>query len=227
MPGSVLPKIALRSMRQRLMSACLLLVMPGVLSAQNTAAAVIFPAGTVYLNGAQLSNSSAFMTGDVLQTRENGAANINANGSSAVVDSNSIVRFQADGFSLDRGSISVATGKGMSVYARDFKISPATGEWTQFYVTRSSGTIGIIARKNSITVTCGANTATVREGQQISREDAPSCGLITKGNGAPAAVKGPILTSDRMAWGALTVGGGLLLGLVFDHGDAPVSPTHP
>ena len=147
---------------QKKIAACLLLLMPAVLSAQNTVAAVIFPAGTVYLNGAQLSNSSAFMTGDVLQTRENGAANINVAGSSAVVDSNSIVRFQADGFSLDRGSISVATGKGLSVYARDFKITPASGEWTQFYITRSSGTIGIIARKASITVTCGSNTSCQR-----------------------------------------------------------------
>jgi hypothetical protein len=111
---------------------------------------------------AQLSNSSAFMTGDVLQTRENGAANINGAGSSAVVDSNSIVRFQPDGFSLDRGSISVATGKGMSVNARDYKITPASGEWIQFYVTRSSETIGIIARKGAITVTCGANSSTVK-----------------------------------------------------------------
>jgi hypothetical protein len=200
--------------------------MPGVLSAQNTAAAVIFPAGTVYLNGAQLSNSSAFMTGDVLQTRENGAANINATGSTAVVDSNSIVRFQPDGFSLDRGAISVATGKGMSVYARDFKIAPASGEWTQFYVTRSSGTIGIIARKGSITVTCGANSSTVKEGQQVSREDAASCGLITKGNGAPAAVKGPIVTSDRIGYGVLAAGA-ILATWTLSHIDEPVSPKAP
>jgi len=211
---------------QKKIAACLLLLMPAVLSAQNTAAAVIFPAGTVYLNGAQLSNSSAFMTGDVLQTRENGAANINVAGSSAVFDSNSIVRFQADGFSLDRGSISVATGKGLSVYARDFKITPVSGEWTQFYITRSSGSIGIIARKASVTVTCGSNTSTVKEGQQISREDAASCGLITKGNGAPAAVKGPIITSDRVGLGALVVGGGLTI-WVLAQGDDPVSPTKP
>ena len=211
---------------QKKIAACLLLLMPAVLSAQNTAAAVIFPAGTVYLNGAQLSNTSAFMTGDVLQTRENGAANINVAGSSAVVDSNSIVRFQADGFSLDRGSISVATGKGRSVYARDFKITPVSGEWTQFYITRSSGSIGIIARKASVTVTCGSNTSTVKEGQQISREDAASCGLITKGNGAPAAVKGPIITSDRVGLGALVVGGGLTI-WVLAQGDDPVSPTKP
>ena len=177
-----------------------------------------------FLNGAQLSNSSAFMTGDVLQTRENGAANINVAGSSAVVDSNSIVRFQGDGFSLDRGSISVATGKGLSVYARDFKITPVSGEWTQFYITRSSGSIGIIARKASVTVTCGSNTSTVKEGQQISREDAASCGLITKGNGAPAAVKGPIITSDRVGLGALVVGGGLTIWVLAQRDD-PVSPT--
>src|SRR5258708_18418498 len=200
--------------------------MPGVLSAQNTVAAVIFPAGTVYLNGAQLNNSSAFMTRDVLQTRENGVPNINATGSPAVVDSNSIVRFQPDGFSLDRGSISVATGKGMSVYARDFKITPASGEWTQFYVTRSSGTIGIIARKGSITVSCGANTSTVKEGQQISREDATSCGLVTKGNGAPAAVKGPIVTADRVGVEALAAGG-IIATWPPPHTDDPVSPVHP
>ena len=215
-----------RSVFQKLIAGCLLLLIPAALSAQDTAAAVIFPAGTVYLNGAQLSNSSAFMTGDVLQTRENGAANINIAGSSAVVDSNSIVRFQADGFSLDRGSISIATGKGLSVYARDFKITPASGEWTQFYVTRSSGTIGILARKASITVTCGSNTFTVKEGQQISREDAASCGLVTKGNGAPAAVKGPIITASRVEIGAAAGGAALVL-WVLTQGDDPVSPTKP
>jgi hypothetical protein len=120
----------------------------------------------------------------------------------------------------------VATGKGMSVYARDFKIAPASGEWTQFYVTRSSGTIGIIARKGAITVICGANTSTAKEGQQISREDAASCGLITKGNGAPAAVKGPILTSDRVGLGALAAGG-IIATWALSHSDDPVSPTQP
>jgi hypothetical protein len=212
---------------EKLIAACLLLLMPASLSAQDTAAAVIFPAGTVYLNGAQLNNSSAFMAGDVLQTRDNGAANINVAGSSAVVDSNSIVRFRADGFSLDRGSISVATGKGLSVYARDFKITPASGEWTQFYITRSSGSIGIIARKASVIVTCGSNTSTVKEGQQISREDAASCGLITKGNGAPAAVKGPIITSGRIEMGTAALGGGLALWILAGHDDDPVSPKGP
>ena len=213
-----------------------LLILPAVLSAQisqpvqtaslPSGAAVIYATGTVYVNGAALANSSALMTGDVVQTKDNGAANISAAGSSIVVDSNSIVRTQAEGYSLDRGSISVATGKQLRVYARDFTITPVSSEWTQFYVTRSSGTIGIIARKNAVTVTCGSTTETVREGQQLSREDAASCGLLTQAKGAPAAAKGPILTSARAERIALGVAAGLAAyGLA--HDDDPVSPAIP
>lgn len=188
--------------------------------------AVIYATGTVYVNGAALGNSSAVMAGDVVQTKDNGAANISLTGSSVVVDSNSIVRAQPDGYSLDRGSISVATGRGLSVYARDFKITPVTSEWTQYYVTRSSGTIGIIARKNAVTVECGARTETVREGQQLSREDAASCGLVAQAKGAPAAAKGPILTTSRAEWIALGTGAALAAyGLA--HDDDPVSPSKP
>ena len=216
----------LRSELKKSVTAFLLLIMPAALCAQNVPTAVIFGTGTVYLNGAPLTNSSAITAGDVIQTRDNGAATITANGSSLTIDSNSIVRFQGDGFALDRGGLSISTGKGMSIYARDFKITPASGEWTQFYVTRSSGTIGIIARKNSVTITCGASSSTVKEGQQVSREDAPSCGLVTKGNGAPVAVKGPILTSQWAERGALIGAGGLLL-YSLAHSDDPVSPPGP
>lgn len=118
--------------------------------AQGTGTAVLYGTGSVYLNGAPVSNSSAVTPGDVIQTKENGAANINAPGSSVVVESNSIVRYRPEGFALDRGNISVATGKGVSVFTRDFKITPTASGWTEFYVTRANGGIGIIARKNPV-----------------------------------------------------------------------------
>lgn len=226
------------SVLKKLVAGWLLWVVPGLLSAQSpqavqpvslttTAAGVIYATGTVYVNGAASTNSVALMAGDVVQTKDNGTANISAAGSSVAVDSNSIVRTQGDGFSLDRGSLSVATGKGLSVYARDFKITPVSNDWTQFYVTRSSGTIGIIARKNAVTVNCGSTTAMVKEGQQLSREDAASCGLAAEpGQGAPAAAKGPILTSTRAERIALGVAGGVAIyGLA--HDDDPVSPSVP
>ena len=80
-------------------------------------------------------------------------------GSSIAVESNSILRFQGQSVALDRGQISVATGNGLSVNARDFKITPVSNNWTQFYVTRSGGTIGIISpARTMIAVNCGSGS---------------------------------------------------------------------
>lgn len=211
---------------------CLLLLLPGTLlpaqEAVSTAGnAVLYGTGQVYLNGAQLSNSMAVSSGDVIQTRESAAANLSAPGSSVVVQSNTIVRFQRAGLSLDRGSVSVATGRGLTVYSRDFKIVPASTDWTEFYVTRASGVIQILARKNAVTVSCGLNSATVKQGEQLSREDAPDCGITqTHGPGAPAAAKGPLLSSPWVDYGALGAGGALLTWTLTRRED-PVSPSVP
>ena len=191
-------------------------------------AAVLSGNGSVFLNGAQLTTPSMAVTnGDVIQTRDTGAANLNAAGSSISIQSNSIVRFQSGGVALDRGSILVTTGRGMSVFARDFKIAPATDGWTEFYISRTSGVIEIMARKNSITVNCGTNgSSTVKEGQQISREDAANCGIAEKGVGATPAAKGPLLDSRWAEIGGIGVGSGLLLWVLLKCED-PVSPSSP
>jgi hypothetical protein len=213
-------------MLRKLSSVLLILLTPFAVLAQEAGPAVLYGTGSVYLNGSQLSNSTAVTAGDTIQTKETGAANINVPGSSVVIESNSIVRYEAGGFALDRGSISVATGKGLSVFARDFKITPVSGAWTEFYVTRSNGTIGIIARKNAITVSCGSSSTTLKEGQQVSRDDAANCGLVSKRGGAVPAAKAPILTSTTAEYGAIGAGGALL-GWVLLHSDDPVSPSVP
>jgi hypothetical protein len=208
----------------------LLLFTPWMMLGQEsvgTGVGVVYGTGQVYLNGAQLNNSGTVTPGDVVQTRENGAANVSAPGSSMVIQSNTIVRFQNGGLSLDRGSVSVATGKGMSVFARDFKITPASGDWTEFYVTRASGVIQILARKGNVNVTCGANTSTIREGQQMSRDDAADCGIAQKrGAGAPSAAKGPLITSQTAEYVAMGAGGALLIWTLTRQENA-VSPSKP
>ncbi len=209
-------------------SVCLLLVVfTPVLFAQNSGVAVLTGSGTVYLNGGQLASSNAVVAGDVIQTKENGTATVNGPGGSILIEPNSIVRFQGQSIALDRGQISVATGKSISVNARDFRITPVSSDWTQFYVTRTGGSINIVARKNDVTVNCGTyGSDRVKEGQQISRDDADNCGLIAKGSGAPTAAQGPILTSGVAKWSALAVGGGLTIWSLA-HGDDPVSPAIP
>lgn len=212
--------------RSKISTCFLVLFTSMAMLAQETGTAVLFGTGTVFLNGAQVTTSSAVSSGDVIQTKDTGAGNITVTGSSAVIEPNSIVRYREGGFALDRGNISLATIKGVSVFARDFKISPASGGWTEYYVTRSNGSIGILARKNSLSVTCGANTVTVKEGQQISRDDAADCGLTSRAKGAPAAAVGPILTPAMAEYGALGAGA-VLAGWALIHNDNPVSPDKP
>src|SRR2546425_11389545 len=106
-------------MLRRLVSWLLVLLTPAALIAADADTAVLYGTGSVYLNGAQLSNSSAVTTGDVIQTKESGAANLNGVGVSVVIQSNTIVRSQTGGLSPHWGSVSVATGNGFSVFARD------------------------------------------------------------------------------------------------------------
>lgn len=196
--------------------------------AQTTGVAVLSGTGNVYLNGGQLSNSNAVVAGDVIQTKDSGTATINGPGGSVAIEPNSIVRFQGQSVALDRGQISVGTGQGLVVNARDFKITPVSNAWTQFYVTRSGGSINIIARKNDVTINCGSSGSDrVKEGQQISRLDADNCGLIAnKAAGAPTAARGPILTSATAKWVALGAGGALAAWSLA-HSDDPVSPAVP
>jgi hypothetical protein len=213
-------------MLRKLISWALFLLVPCSLIAQETGAAMLYGTGAIYLNGSQLANSSAVANGDAIQTKENGAGNLSGPGWSAVIQSNTIARFQKGGLALDRGSVSIATGKGFSVFARDYKITPATGDWTEYYVTRQSGAIEIMARKNNVTVSCGPNTVTIKEGQQISSQDAADCGIVGTRGGAVPATKGPILSS-RWAEYAAVGAGGALLGWTLAHGDNPVSPSVP
>ena len=204
----------------------LVLVAPCSLTAQEIGGAMLYGTGAIYLNGSQLATSSAVANGDVIQTKENGAGNLSAPGWSVVIESNTIARFKSDGLALDRGGVSIATGRGLSVFARDFKITPVNSDWTEYYVTRASGAIEIMARKNSVTVSCGPNTAAVNEGQQISRQDVADCGIVAKRGGAVPAAKGPILSSRWAEYGAIGAGGALL-GWVLTKGDNPVSPSLP
>ena len=214
-------------MLRKFISWFLILFTPCAVLAADGDTAVLYGTGAVFLNGAQLSTSGAVSTGDVIQTKESGTASLNAAGSSVVIQSNSILRFQIAGVALDRGSITVATGKNLTVFARDFKIAPTSTEWTEFYVSRATGVIQVVARKNNVTITCGTNTTTVKEGQQVSRDDAANCGIVEKlGGGAPTAARGAILNSQWVEYGGIATGGGLL-GWVLLHGDDPVSPSVP
>jgi hypothetical protein len=205
----------------------LVLLMASPVFAADAPAGVLYGTGSVYLDGSQLSNSVPVLAGDIIETKEVGVAHLDMSGSTAIIQPNAIVRFRADGLSLDRGSISIATGKSLTVSARDFQITPVSGTWTQFEVTRSGGVIQIAARKGSVTIKCGTRAATViKEGHEITRVDAQNCGLADKTSGAPTPERGPILASPWAERAGLGAAAALLL-LTLPAKEDAVSPYKP
>src|SRR5437667_7340911 len=76
-------------MMRKLTSLFLVLLIPSAMVAAEGDTAVLYGTGAVYLNGAQLGTSSAVTNGDVIQTKDTGAANLTAAGSSVVIQWNS------------------------------------------------------------------------------------------------------------------------------------------
>jgi hypothetical protein len=121
--------------------------------------------------------------------------------------------------SLDRGNVTVATGNGMSVFARDLKITPVSNGWTEFYVSWVSGAIQVIARKNR-------QAQRSKKAPKPHAKTAPIAGSLKGSQGPFLPPKAPILTSV-WAEGAGVGAGGALLGWVLAQGDDPVSPHKP
>jgi len=206
----------------------LVVLLPGATLAADAPGGVVYGTGSVYLDGSQLANSMPVTTGSVVETKDMSIAHVDMNGSTAMLQANSIVRLKEGGIALDRGSVAMATGKSLKVFARDFEITPTTGDWTQFEVERTGGLIHISALKNDVEIKCGAQAPTViREGHDLKRADAQNCGLAAKDSeGAPAAEKGPLLLSP-WAYGIGLGAAGAILGWTLTHGSNPISPDAP
>ena len=65
-----------------------------VMLAGDTASAMLYTNGAAWVNGSEAPKSAAVFTGDLLQTRPDSTASIQANGSSVMVLADSLVKFE-------------------------------------------------------------------------------------------------------------------------------------
>ena len=68
--------------------------MPVSLWAADSGAAMLYAKGATWINGAAVPRTSAIFPGDLVQTRTDSAASINASGSNVVVLADSLVKFE-------------------------------------------------------------------------------------------------------------------------------------
>jgi hypothetical protein len=224
----------------RMVSYVLLLGFPASSFAADSGAAMLYTHGAAWLNGAHVPASSAIFTGDLVQTRSDSGANINAPGSSITVLGDSLVQFEGASLKVEHGSVDVATSKGVATTAGEVRVAPASNAWTEFNVTDVDGTVKIAANKGDLLVTDDNGTVTLPQGQQTTRDEQTDQSADTNNpdtnkdkkkkkkraaGAAPAAGGGVLDSPVAIGVGAAIVGGVTLWVLV--KSDDPVSPSTP
>ena len=209
----------------------LILIVPASMFAADSGSAMLYAKGTAWLNGSSVPKTSAVFPGDLVQTKTDSVANINAAGSNVIILSDSLVKFEGAAVSIEHGSVTVATSKGMTTRAGEVTISPASNALTEFDVSDLNGTVQIVARKGDLSVSDGSQTSTLAQGEQTTRDDSQSDQDKKKkkrrgGGAAPPAAGGGILDSPvAIGVGAAAVGG--LITWVLLQDDEPASPAKP
>jgi|SRR5277367_885421 len=221
---------------RRMVSCVLLLAFPSSLLAADSSAAMLYANGAAWVNGSHAPNSSAIFSGDMVQTRSDSAASINAPGSSITVLADSMVQFEGATLKVEHGGVTVSTSKELAASAGDVIVAPASPAWTEFNMTDVDGTVRISARKGDVKITDDKGTVLLAQGQETTRNDQSDQSdgsdgkkKNKKGNsnsGAAPAAGGGILNSPV----ALGVGAAAIVGVtawVLIRNDNPVSPDKP
>lgn len=204
----------------------------------QTGGAILHAQGGVWINGYEARDSSAVFPGDLLETKPGSAANLNLDGSTVLIQPESVVKLQANLLELDHGSVSVGTSKSFKVRVHCMTVVPVLNEWTQYEVNNLNGSVQVAARKDDVNVerthdskkpspeTEASHGGTVRETEEKSFSESEICG-------APAQPVGPTsgLNPKWIATGA-AVGGGLLLCVLVCRGSGggtktPLSSSTP
>jgi len=221
---------------RKMVSCVLLLGFPASLFAADSGAAMLYTHGAAWLNGTRPPASSAIFTGDLVQTRSDSPADINAPGSSITVLGDSLIQFEGSSLKVEHGGVAVSTSKGIATTAGDVRVAPVSNSWTEFNVTDVDGTVRIAARKGDLNVTDDNGTVTLAQGQETTRDEQSdqsnkSTDKDKKKNkkrapGAVPAAGGGMLNSPV----AIGIGGAAIIGVtawVLIKNDNPVSPSTP
>jgi hypothetical protein len=215
----------------------MVVVLPVSLFAQESAGAMLHSSGTaVLVNKATVAASIAIFPNDLIETQKDAVARIEATGSTADINPETMVQFESDELVLDHGSVSVNTTRGLRVRVGCLTVTPVNpSDWTQYDVVDVDGKVTVHALKSDVYIDGRSKNPQdlkkplrstrdlVRETEQKSREE--KCGgAYLKPDRIPG-IDG-IMNSPVAIWiGGAMVAAVACLGLCRD--DDPVSPYKP
>ena len=201
----------------------------------QTPSAVLHTQGGVWVNGFEARDSSAIFSGDLLETKPGFSATLNLDGSSVLIQAESVAKFQGDLLVLDHGSVAVGTSKKFKVRVNCLTVVPVVDEWTQYEVTDVNRTVEVAAHKLDVNVEREMSKqkpaeqgqppqeGSVHEGEQKNYDESAVCG-------APLAPKesGAGLNPKWIAAGGAAAAGIIICAILcLGGGKHPVSPDAP
>jgi hypothetical protein len=204
-------------------------VLPASLWAADSSPAMLYARGAAWINGGAVPRTSAVFPGDLVQTRSDSVASINASGSNVVVLADSLVKFEGPAVALEHGTLRVATSKGLSTHTGDLTVAPASNGWTEFEVKQvGDDTVQIMAQKGDVTVSDGSSSSTLSQGQQttVGNSMEKKKKKRRKGGGAVPASGGAVLDSPIVIYSGAAAVGGLLTWVLLQDSN-PVSQVAP
>jgi hypothetical protein len=201
----------------------------------QTGGAILHTQGGVWINGYEARDSSAVFPGDLIETKPGSAANLTLDGSSILLQAESVGKLENNLLELDHGSVSVGTSTGFRVRVNCLTTIPVLQEWTQYEVTDVNGSIQVAARKDDVNVDSGAGretarkkatpqnetsrASTVHETEQKSFDESEICGAAVRPLGASTS-----LNTKWIAAGAAVGGAGLLICILLCGGTTTKTP---
>src|ERR1700674_1595336 len=137
----------------------MIVILPVSLPAQDTAAAMLRSNGTgVLLNKNPAPASAALFSNDLIETPKTAVARIEASGSSADLNPETVVQFEGNELVLDHGSLSVNTSRGLRVRVGCVTVTPVNdAQWTHYEVADLDGKVTVAALKNDVYIDARSN----------------------------------------------------------------------
>jgi hypothetical protein len=217
----------------------MIIILPVSLMAQGTAAAMLRSNGVgVLVNRNPAPDSVALFSDDLIEIQKNAAARIEASGSSADINADTMIQFENNELVLDHGSLSVNTSRGMQVRVGCVTVTPANADqWTHYNVVDLDGKVTVSALKNDVNIdarskntqsvkdAAHSNRVTVREGEQKSREEKCGGADIRIPSGGLPAIGAAMNSPYAIATGIGIVG--VVTCWALCRSGNPISPTGP
>jgi hypothetical protein len=171
------------------------------LLADDTGAAMLRSNSGALLNKNPAPASSALFPGDLIETQKNAVARIEATGSTADINPETMVQFEGEELVPEHGSLSVSTTRGLKVREGCLTVTLVYADWTHYDVTDLDGKVTLSALKNDVNIdarpsnpqqarpSARSGRTTVREGEQKSRDE--KCGAAVPQSSSTVPVRGP------------------------------------